>query len=95
MKTLALAVAVSLVAVTAPATAQKKSCDELKAEIEAKLKEKGVQTYTLEIVPAAEVKDQQVVGSCCNRACPAAAFCSPSSSVIGARQAVVSPWGRS
>ena len=41
-----------------------KSCEELKAEIEAKLKAKGVQGYSLEIVPADQVKDQKVIGSC-------------------------------
>ncbi len=62
MKRLALVVALSLAAL--PAVAQTKPCEELKSEIEAKLKEKGVTNYTLEIVPAAEVKDAQVVGSC-------------------------------
>ena len=47
-----------------PALAQKKSCDELKAEIEAKLKAKGVTAYTLDIVSAEEAKDKTVVGSC-------------------------------
>ena len=50
------------VAVT-PAVA-KKSCEELKAEIEAKLTGKGVKSYTLEIVANADVKDRKVVGSC-------------------------------
>ncbi len=48
----------------APAFAQVKPCEELKNEIDAKLKEKGVTNYTLEIVPADQVKDQRVVGSC-------------------------------
>lgn len=47
-----------------PALAQKKSCDELKAEIEAKIKAKGVTTYTVDIVSPAEAKDKTVVGSC-------------------------------
>ena len=46
------------------AYAQMKPCDELKDEIDAKLQAKGVVNYTLEIVPADEVKDQKVVGSC-------------------------------
>ncbi len=41
-----------------------KSCEELKVEIDAKLKAKGVKGYTLEIVPADQVKDQKVIGSC-------------------------------
>ncbi len=46
------------------AFAQIKPCDELKGEIDAKLQAKSVANYTLEIVPADEVKDQKVVGSC-------------------------------
>ena len=41
-----------------------KPCEELKGEIDAKLKAKGVKGYTLEIVPADQVKDQKVIGSC-------------------------------
>jgi len=41
-----------------------KSCEELKTEIDAKLKAKGVIGYTLEIKAASEVKDEKVVGSC-------------------------------
>ncbi|HSD36928.1 MAG TPA: DUF1161 domain-containing protein [Rhodocyclaceae bacterium] len=55
--------AVSLAALMAPAFAAK-SCDELKSEIEAKIKGHGVETFTLDVVPSAEVKDQKVVGSC-------------------------------
>ncbi len=46
------------------AFAQIKPCEELKAEIEAKLKAKGVEGYTLEIIPADQVKDQTIIGSC-------------------------------
>ena len=42
----------------------KKSCDELKSEIEAKLNAKGVKSFTLTVVPNAQVKDEKVVGSC-------------------------------
>jgi hypothetical protein len=41
-----------------------KNCEELKAEIAAKLDAKGVIGYTLEIIPTEEVKDQKVIGSC-------------------------------
>ncbi|MNO00144.1 hypothetical protein D3C81_2199630 [compost metagenome] len=42
-----------------------KPCEELKTEIEAKIQAQGVMSYTLEIVPNSEVKDQNmVVGSC-------------------------------
>ena len=47
-----------------PAMAQIKPCEELRSEIDAKLKEKGVQNYTLEIVPANEAGNKTVVGSC-------------------------------
>ena len=60
MKVLTI-VAVLMLAST-PAFA-KKSCDELKAEIEAKIKAKGVKSFTLEVV-AGDVKDGKVVGSC-------------------------------
>jgi len=46
------------------AFAEIKPCEELKAEIEAKLKAKGVTGYTLEIIPADQVKEQKIVGSC-------------------------------
>jgi hypothetical protein len=42
----------------------RKDCEELRAEIDAKIKAKGVAVYTLEIVPNDQVKDGQVVGSC-------------------------------
>jgi hypothetical protein len=49
------------------AFAAPKPCEELKQEIEVKIQAAGVTTYTLEIVPNAEVKDQSmVVGSCEN-----------------------------
>lgn len=42
-----------------------KPCEELKAEIEAKIQARCVTSYTLEIVPNNEVHDQNmVVGSC-------------------------------
>ena len=50
--------------ICASAFAQIKPCDELKGEIDTKLQAKGVVNYTLEIVPADQVKDQKVVGSC-------------------------------
>jgi len=53
----------SLMAV-APAFAQKKGCEELAAEIAAKLDAKGVKGYQLDIVAAGEVGDKAVVGSC-------------------------------
>ena len=58
-----LIVAAALLMITTPAFAMK-ACDELKSEIDAKLKAKGVKSYSLEIVPNAQVKDQKVVGTC-------------------------------
>ena len=46
------------------AFAEIKPCEELKEEIEAKLKAKGVEGYTIEIMPADQVKDQKIIGSC-------------------------------
>jgi hypothetical protein len=61
MKKTAIALALSLV--VAQAYAQK-SCDELKSEVAAKLDAKAVKNFQLEIVAAADVKDQKLVGSC-------------------------------
>ncbi|WP_010488124.1 DUF1161 domain-containing protein [Pseudomonas sp. S9] len=50
---------------SAGAQAAVKPCGELKQEIEVKIQASGVQSYTLEIVPNAEVEDENmVVGSC-------------------------------
>ena len=61
MKTAALACALLFAATPVLAA---KSCDELKNEIEAKLKAKNVEGYSLEVVASADVKEQKVVGSC-------------------------------
>jgi hypothetical protein len=58
-----LMVAVALLMMATPAFA-KKACEELKAEIDAKIKANGVKAYTLEIVPNEQVKDGKIVGSC-------------------------------
>ena len=52
-----------LLAPALPAHAAK-PCEELKAEITAKLDAKKVVGYTLEIVASAEVGERKVVGSC-------------------------------
>ncbi len=44
--------------------AQLKPCDELKAEIAAKITANGITNYTLDIVPTEQVGDRKVVGSC-------------------------------
>jgi hypothetical protein len=54
-------------ALATSALAAPKPCEELKAEIEAKIQARGVTSYTLEIVTNDEVHDQNmVVGSCEN-----------------------------
>ncbi|MDE4536830.1 DUF1161 domain-containing protein [Pseudomonas sp. ITEM 17296] len=59
----AIAVLASLLATST--LAAMKPCEELKAEIEAKIQAQGVPSYTLEIVPNSEVQDSNmVVGSC-------------------------------
>ncbi len=58
-----VAAMLALAACCTPAFAAK-PCEELKSEIDAKLQAKGVQHYTLDIVPADSVKDEKVVGSC-------------------------------
>jgi len=42
----------------------RKSCDELKAEIQAKLDEKRITGYALTIIASGDLKGQQIVGSC-------------------------------
>ena len=46
------------------AFAAAKPCDELKAEIAAKLDEKGVKRYEIAVVENDKVGDAKVVGSC-------------------------------
>ncbi|MBY8935465.1 MULTISPECIES: DUF1161 domain-containing protein [Pseudomonas] len=61
------ALAVIGLALTGSAFAAPKPCEELKAEIEAKIQAQGVTSYTLEVVTNDEVHDQNmVVGSCEN-----------------------------
>lgn len=65
MKRFILAMVCSVLATTA--LAAPKPCDELKAEIEAKIQAQGVTSYTLEVVDNLDAKDpSMVVGSCDN-----------------------------
>ena len=64
MKRMVLSLVLVTVFCSTSAFAEIKSCEELKAEIEAKLKAKGVEEYTLEIIPTDQVKDQKIIGSC-------------------------------
>ena len=64
MMTRVLSVCMLSLIAAAPAFAQKKGCEELAAEIAAKLDAKGVKGYKLDIVTASEVGNKTVVGSC-------------------------------
>ena len=59
-----LSVAAVLALGAASAFAAGKSCEELKAQIAAKLDGKNVTGYTLEIVAADKTGDAKVVGTC-------------------------------
>jgi hypothetical protein len=62
MKNLLCAAAIAALAL--PAFAQVKPCEELKAEIAARIEARGVTNYQLEIVPADQETDWKVVGTC-------------------------------
>ncbi|WP_296184904.1 DUF1161 domain-containing protein [Pseudomonas sp. UBA1879] len=62
-----IATTLILAALTTSVFAAPKPCDELKAEIEAKIQAQNVSSYTLEVVGNEEVHDQNmVVGTCEN-----------------------------
>jgi hypothetical protein len=46
------------------AQGMRKPCDELKAEIDAKIRKNGVETFTLEVVDKDAQADGKVVGTC-------------------------------
>ena len=58
-----IAIAASLL-IASPALAQVKSCEELKGEIDAKIKNNGVPAFTLTIVDKDAAEDGKVVGTC-------------------------------
>jgi hypothetical protein len=64
MKLLRFFLLTAAMCLCASAFAQIKPCEELKTEIEGKLKDKGIVNFSLEIVAADQIKDQKVVGSC-------------------------------
>lgn len=62
-----IAATLVLCALSASVFAAPKPCEELKAEIEAKIQAQNVSSYTLEIVSNDEAKDpSMVVGTCDN-----------------------------
>lgn len=54
MKRVIVSAAAILLLVTPAALAQRKPCEDLKSEIEEKIKKNGVQTFTLDVVPKGE-----------------------------------------
>jgi hypothetical protein len=62
-KLIAAAVVVGLV-ISGPALAQRKDCDELKGEIEAKIKKNGVEKFSLDVVDKDAQAEGKVVGTC-------------------------------
>ncbi|WP_287031071.1 DUF1161 domain-containing protein [Pseudomonas sp. UBA6310] len=62
MKRVLMAVGMSVLASSAFAAA--KPCEELKAEIAAKIEAKGASGFTLEVVDKGAAADGKVVGSC-------------------------------
>ena len=65
-RTTIAAAAAALAVGTSPAWAQsmRKDCNELKGEIEAKIKNNGVEKFTLDIVDKDAQADGKVVGTC-------------------------------
>jgi hypothetical protein len=53
-----------LIVAAVPVAALARDCNEVKAEIDAKIKEKGVSNYALQIVNGADVNEGKTVGSC-------------------------------
>jgi hypothetical protein len=62
MKNVFLFTAILLASSTA--FAEGMTCEQLKADIAAKIESNGVKAYTLEVVATEEVGDRKVVGSC-------------------------------
>ncbi len=59
-----LLLALGLFTLAGSSFAAVKPCEELKAEIDAKLKAKGVASYSLEVVEKGAAAGKQVVGTC-------------------------------
>ena len=66
-KIMIVAVAVALAGtagLATPAWAQRKDCNDLKGEIEAKIKKNGVDKFTLDVVEKDAQAEGKVVGTC-------------------------------
>jgi uncharacterized protein DUF1161 len=64
MRTRWIIAAVLSLVLSATAQTARKSCEDLKAEIAKKLDDKGVKSYTLDIVEKDKATDGKVVGTC-------------------------------
>ncbi|HKX38119.1 MAG TPA: DUF1161 domain-containing protein [Burkholderiales bacterium] len=64
MVKLIVAAVVAGLALSGPALAQRKDCEELKGEIDAKIKKNGVEKFTLDILDKDAQADGKVVGTC-------------------------------
>jgi hypothetical protein len=58
------AFALLLALAVTPALAQRKDCEALKGEIDAKIKKNGVANFTLTVVGSEAKEDGKVVGTC-------------------------------
>jgi hypothetical protein len=56
--------ALVIMGLSGSAWAQRKSCDELKGEIDAKIKKNGVEKFSLDIVDKDAQAEGKVVGTC-------------------------------
>ena len=54
----------TLIVAVIPVAALARDCNEVKAEIDAKITAKGVTGFVLEIVDASNVKEGKIVGTC-------------------------------
>ena len=64
MKSLLMLALMLPFAANAQSATARKSCDELKSEIAAKIEKNGVNAYTLQIVAKDALTDARIVGSC-------------------------------
>jgi Protein of unknown function (DUF1161) len=61
---LRLMVALLVLGVSGSALAERRPCEELKAEIDAKIRKNGVESFTLDIVEIDAQAEGKVVGTC-------------------------------
>lgn len=57
-------VALLVLGLSTPVFAQRKGCDELKGEIDAKIRKNGVDKFTLDVVDMDAQAEGKVVGTC-------------------------------